>query len=210
LSDPVFESSTKEHIEALLAGARGPTATVTPERLYQGDPIKIPYPQSGPEITYFESSAMAADGLPSLPEWRPDPDEPATDSAWPLRLLTAPGHHQSHTTFGFVERARRLDGEARCLLHPDDAVGRQLADGDAVAVYNDRGFIGMRLRVTTDARPGILVVEGQRNRSRYLGGGSINVLTSDTLADMGSGATYQSTWVNVRRMNGENAESVEA
>jgi len=44
----------------------------------------------------------------------------------------------------------------------------------------------------------VVVVEGQRNRSRYLDGGSINILTSDTLSDMGAGATYQSTWVDVR------------
>lgn len=196
--DPIFRRSTRDHIDALLAGARGPTRAVTAERLLSGDPIKIPYPQTGPAVTYFDSPAMAAAGLPSLPEWQPDPDEPPADSTWPLRLLTAPGHHQSHTTFAFVERARRLNGEARCLLHPDDAAARQLEDGAAVAVANGRGFIGLRLRITDDTRPGVVVVEGQRNRADYLAGGSINVLTSDTLADLGGGATYQSTWVDVR------------
>ena len=144
---------------------------------------------------------MAADGLPSLPEWRPDPDEPALGSPWPLRLLTAPGHHQSHTTFSFVERSRKLAGEARCLLHPDDAAARQLQNDDAVAVANERGFIGVRLRVSIDTRPGVVVVEGQRNGAGYLAGDSINVLTDDTLSDMGAGATYQSTWVDVRRLH---------
>jgi len=201
LTDPVFTRSTREHLAALLAGARGPTTAVTLDRLLTGEPIKLPYPQTGPERTFFASPAMAADGLPSLPEWQPDQAEPALDSPWPLRLLTAPGHHQSHTTFSFVERSRVLDGEPRCLLHPDEASRRGLEDGVAVAVANERGFVGLRLRVTTDTRPGIVVVEGQKNRSTYLGGGSINVLTSDTLSDMGGGATYQSTWVDVRRLD---------
>jgi anaerobic selenocysteine-containing dehydrogenase len=200
LVDPVFRRSTREHIAALLACARGPTAEIRFEELLSGRPCKVPYPQDGPSLTFFESAAMAADGLPALPEWRPDPDEPLVDSRWPLRLLTAPGHHQSHTTFSFVERSRRRDGEAICLLHPSEAAARGLREGDAVEVANDRGFIGLRLRVTTDARPGIVVVEGQRNRVSYLAGGSINVLTADTLSDMGDGATYQSTWVNVRRL----------
>jgi len=200
-TDPVFQRSGREHIEALLAGSLGPSRAVTAERLFSGEPIKIPYPQTGPEYTYFDSAAMEAAGLPSLPEWRPDPNEPPAGSIWPLRLLTAPGHHQSHTTFGFVERARQRDGEPRCLLHPDDAAARQLEDGQAVAIANDRGQIGLRLRVTTDTRPGVVVVEGQRNRARYLDGGSINILTSDELSDMGAGATYQSTWVDVRRLS---------
>ncbi len=72
---------------------------------------------------------------------------------------------------------------------------------ERASVVNARGYVGLRLRVTPDTRPGVVVVEGQRNRSGYLGGGSINVLTSDTLADMGGGATYQSTWVDVRRLD---------
>jgi anaerobic selenocysteine-containing dehydrogenase len=198
LADPVFTRSTREHIAALLAGASGPTATITLDRLLTGEPIKLPYAQTGPKRTYFVSAAMAEAGLPALPEWRPDPAEPPADSPWPLRLLTAPGHHQAHTTFSFVERARRLDGNPRCLLHPDEAARRNLENGQAVAVANARGFVGLRLKVTTDARPGVVVVEGQKNRATYLAGGPINVLTDDTLADMGGGATYQSTWVDVR------------
>ncbi len=200
LTDPVFRRTTREQIAALLAGARGPTATVTLDRLLRGEPVKLPYPQTGPAVTYFESAAMAAAGLPALPEWRSDPSEPAPGSPWPLQLLTLPGHAQSHTTFAYAERPRQLAGEARCFLHPADAAARGLTDGDAVALVNGRGYVGLRLKVTSDTRRGVVAVEGQRNRSGYLAGGPLNVLTSDALADMGDGATYQSTWVEVRRL----------
>jgi anaerobic selenocysteine-containing dehydrogenase len=200
LTDPVFQRTPREHIAALLAGARGPTATVTLERVLTGEPIKLPYPQTGPAVTYFESAAMAAAGLPALPEWQPDPAEPPADTPWPLRLLTVPGHAQSHTAFAFAERPRRQAGEARCVLHPDDAAARGLQEGDSVALVNERGHVGLRLRIAADARPGVAVVEGHRNRAGYLSGGPLNVLTSDTLADFGEGATYQSTWVEVRRL----------
>jgi anaerobic selenocysteine-containing dehydrogenase len=196
-SDPFFRRTTREHLAALVEGATGPTREVTLERLFAGETIKLPYPQTGPALTHFASEQMAADGLPALPEWRPDPTEP---NGYGLRLLTAPGHHQSHTTFAFAERPRQLAGVARCLLHPDDAAARGLHDGDAIALYNDRGHVGLRLVVTADTRPGVVVVEGQRNRPAYLGGGPLNLLTDDTFADMGEGATYQSTWVEAMKL----------
>jgi anaerobic selenocysteine-containing dehydrogenase len=201
LTDPVFQRTTREQIAALFAGARGPTATVTLDRLFTGEPLKLPYPQTGPAITFFESPSMAAAGLPALPEWRPDPAEPVPGSPWPLRLLTVPGHAQSHTTFAYGDRTKRAAGEARCVLHPADAAARGLQEGDAVALANERGHVGLRLRVAADTLPGVAVVEGHRNRAGYLSGGPLNVLTSDDLADLGEGATYQSTWVEVKKLH---------
>jgi hypothetical protein len=42
------------------------------------------------------------------------------------------------------------------------------------------------------------VVEGHRPRSHYLSGGPLNCLCSDRYSDLGEGATYQSTWLDVR------------
>jgi hypothetical protein len=55
----------------------------------------------------------------------------------------------------------------------------------------------MAARVTTDVQPGVVAVEGNRSRAAYLRGGPLNVLTADRLSDMGAGATYQSSWVEV-------------
>ena len=61
--------------------------------------------------------------------------------------------------------------------------------------------MGFRLQVTADAQPGIVVVEGQYGQARYVRGGPLNILTSDHLSDLGAGATYQSTWVDVRPLD---------
>jgi anaerobic selenocysteine-containing dehydrogenase len=95
-----------------------------------------------------------------------------------------------------VERLRRREGEAACLLHPDDAAGRGIADGAPIVLRNDRGEVSFRARLTTDAQPGTAVVLGQRGTAEHpRGQGSVNRLVSDDLSDMGEGATYQSTWV---------------
>jgi anaerobic selenocysteine-containing dehydrogenase len=83
-------------------------------------------------------------------------------------------------------------------LHPDEAASRGIGQGQAVELFNDSGVVGVYSRITTDVLPGIAVVEGQRPRSQYLSGCPLNVLCSDRYADLGEGATYQDTWLDVR------------
>src|SRR5439155_1547272 len=85
----------------VLAGATGPTADLDLDRLLAGGPVKLAVPGDGPATTYFRSDALAARGLPALPEWRPDPAE-ADAARFPLRLLTGPGHFQHHTVMAGV------------------------------------------------------------------------------------------------------------
>src|SRR5262249_59689515 len=108
LTDPVFTRDTREHIAALLAGATGPSASLSAETLVAGGPVKLTYPQSGPAMTYLYSEEMACDGLSPLPEWTPDSED--GNVRWPLRLLTAPGHFKHHTAFNGVDRLRRRQG----------------------------------------------------------------------------------------------------
>jgi anaerobic selenocysteine-containing dehydrogenase len=200
LDDPFFRKSRREYFALVLAGATGPTAALDLDRLLAGGPVKLAVPSQGPRLTYLYSESMAAAGLPPLPEWRPDPSDAAA-TRFPLRLLTGPGHFQHHTVMAAVERLQRREGEAACLLHPDDAGRRRIADGDAVALVNDRGEVAFRARVTRDAQPGTVVVLGQRGLADHPGGrGSINRLVGDDLSDLGAGATYQSTRVEAKRL----------
>jgi anaerobic selenocysteine-containing dehydrogenase len=190
LHDPAFRRSVDEYIALLLEGSG-----FAPEQVLGAGPVRLTYDHKGPETTYFYSEAMAKDGLPPLPTYTLE----AAPAGWPLRLLTAPGHAQHHTGFAGVEGLLQVEGEPRCLLHPADAGARGLESGDPVTLWNERGQVGLYVTVTEDTQPGVVVVEGHRNRSRYRSGGPLNALTSDRLTDMGEGATYQSTWVEIRR-----------
>ncbi len=83
------------------------------------------------------------------------------------------------------------------MLHPDDARARGLADGQKVALFNDRGMIGVVLHVRDEVQPGVVLVPGQRPDQEAVSG-TVNVLCDDTYTDLGEGATYQSTWLEVR------------
>ena len=80
-----------------------------------------------------------------------------------------------------------------------DADCRGIADGDRVRVYNQRGEIFLTARVDGTLSAG--VVGAQLGWAKLSDAGlNINVLTSDRLTDLGGGATFYSTLVEVERV----------
>ena len=82
------------------------------------------------------------------------------------------------------------------MLHPDEAARRGLADGARVRLYNDRATVGLVLKVSDEVLPGVVLVPGQRPDDETLAG-TVNQLCSDRYTDIGDGATYQSTYLDV-------------
>jgi anaerobic selenocysteine-containing dehydrogenase len=201
LEDPVFRMQQDEILCAMLQGARGRAAAVDPEKLREAGPIRIA-PEGGQEFRTpsgkleFYSERLAQEGLAAMPDWRPDPQEERDSARWPLRLLTAPGYFQSHTAYSGNAFLRRREGPPSCILNPADAASRRLADGDKVRLFNDRGTVGLVLKIGDEVPPGVVLVPGQRPDNEALSG-TVNLLCSDRYTDMGEGATYQSTWLDV-------------
>ena len=131
-----------------------------------------------------------------MPDWQPDPEDERQAKRWPLRLFTAPGYFQSHTAYSGVAFLRRRGGPLYCILHAEEAGGRGLCDGQHVRLVNDRGSIGLVLRISGEVRPGVVLVPGQRPDGETVTG-TINILISDRYTDIGKGATYQSTWLDI-------------
>jgi anaerobic selenocysteine-containing dehydrogenase len=131
-----------------------------------------------------------------MPRWQPDPEDERQAARWPLRLLTAPGYFQSHTAFSGVSLLRRREGAPCCILHPDEAGAHHLKDGERVRLYSDRGSVGLVLKVSDEVQRGNVLVPGQRPDGETVVG-RITILCSDRYTDIGEGATYQSTWLDI-------------
>jgi anaerobic selenocysteine-containing dehydrogenase len=198
---PIYRASPAEAVAALLDGAKGATAGLDPARVRSAGPIALK-PSGGQQFRTpsgrleFYSEQLAAAGLAAMPDWRPDPGEERDAARWPLRLLTAPGYFQAHTAYAGVAFLRRREGVPVCILHPDDAAARRLAEGMKVRLYNERGAVGLVLRVSDEVRPGVVLVPGQRSDAETVSG-TINMLVADRYTDIGEGATYQSTFLDV-------------
>jgi anaerobic selenocysteine-containing dehydrogenase len=201
LTDPVFRMSEPELVAELFGGVGGRLAETDLDALRGGQPMRYAEPE-GQEFRTpsgrleFYSEQLTASGLAPMPDWRPDPEEERDRARWPLRLLTAPGYFQAHTAYSGVEFLRRREGPPYCILHPEEAARRGLADGATVRLFNERGAVGLVLRVSDEVLPGVVLVPGQRPDGEALEG-TINLLCSDRYTDIGDGATYQSTFLDV-------------
>jgi len=201
LADQLFRMSPEEAMTELFRGARGAVAALDPNEVRAGRPIRLA-PEGGQEFRTpsgkleFYSEQLAAQGLSPMPDWQRDPEEERDAARWPLRLLTAPGYFQSHTAYSGVGFLRRREGPPCCILHPDDARRRGLADGANVRLFNDRGAVGLVLKISDEVMPGVVLVPGQRPDGETIAG-TVNMLCSDRYTDIGDGATYQSNFLDV-------------
>jgi anaerobic selenocysteine-containing dehydrogenase len=199
--DPVFRMDPEEAMAELFRGAKGRVAALDLDEVRRGRPIRLA-PAGGQEFRTpsgrleFYSEQLAAKGLAPMPHWQPDPQEERDAVRWPLRLLTAPGYFQAHTAYSGVDFLRRREGPPFCVLHPDEAARRGLQDGARVRLCNDRGAVGLMLKISDEVLPGVVLVPGQRPDNETLDG-TVNMLVSDRYTDLGDGATYQSTFLDI-------------
>jgi len=202
LADRIFTLSPQEAVKELFKGATGPASQVDQAKLLAGESMHIAHDWDGQPFATpsgrleFYSEQLARQGVSPVPDWSPDPIEAADARKWPLRLLTAPGYFQAHTAYSGVSFLRQREGKPFCILHPDDASKRGLADGTHVRLFNDRGEVGLTLKVSDEVQPGVVLVPGQRPSGEAVSG-TINILCSDRYTDIGQGATYQSTYLEV-------------
>ena len=81
-------------------------------------------------------------------------------------------------------------------IHTKDAEKRGIREGDWVRVFNGRGEVRLRAHVNGSVQPG--VVAARLNWARLAPDGkSINILTNETLTDIGGGPTFYSCLVEV-------------
>ena len=63
-------------------------------------------------------------------------------------------------------------------------------------LFNERGAVGLVLKISDEVLPGVVLVPGQRPDQETLDG-TVNMLCSDRYTDLGDGATYQSTFLDI-------------
>jgi anaerobic selenocysteine-containing dehydrogenase len=205
LRDAVFHDGEEEVLRRMFRGASGVAANFDPDAVRDMGPIRInaetlqTFATPSGKLEFY-SQTLADAGKAPMPDWTLDPEEVEEAARWPLRLLTAPGFFQPHTVYSGVSSLRKREGRPVCVLHPREAANRGLLDGQRVRLFNNRGAVGYTLRISDEVQPGVALVPGQRRDDETVSG-TINMLCSDRFTDMGDGATYQSTWLQVDAWN---------
>jgi anaerobic selenocysteine-containing dehydrogenase len=84
-------------------------------------------------------------------------------------------------------------------MHIDDAKQRGVSTGDSVSVWNGRGRITLTASVGSTVPQGV-VASRLDWQKLSVDGANVNALTSEHLTDIGGGATFYSTLVEVAKI----------
>jgi anaerobic selenocysteine-containing dehydrogenase len=154
------------------------------------------------KVEFFSTRAEEL-GLDPLPDYiapQEDTRSPAA-SRYPLAMISPPARNFLNSSFVNVQSLRASEGEPWLDIHPDDAAKRGVIGGTYVRVFNDRGSIELRARITDRARPGIVVGLSVWWKKLSRDGKNANELTSsDTLTDMGRAPTFYDCLVQVEAL----------
>lgn len=119
------------------------------------------------------------------------------DEEHPFRLATSPARNFLNSSFTETPGSRSREGRPQLLVHPDDAAGLGLGDGDRVEVGNKRGEVVLHARLFDGIKRGVVIAEGVWPNSAHERGEGINVLTgADAPAPYGGAAVHDNkVWV---------------
>ena len=112
-------------------------------------------------------------------------------------MISPPARNFLNSTFVNVDSLRSTEGEPHLDIHPDDALPRGVVDGGLVRIFNDRGAMQARARVTDRARRGVVVGLSIWWKKLAPDGTNANEVTSQRLTDMGRAPTFYDCLVEV-------------
>lgn len=135
--------------------------------------------------------------MPQFPDYWAVNEEP--DKIYPFRLATSPSKAFLNSTFNETETSRqKAGGRPEVLIHPADAAGRSIADGQRVRLISPRGEVRLHARYFEGLRRGVVVAESIWPNHAYPDGKGINTLTSADAAAPVGGAAFHDLKVCVR------------
>jgi len=155
----------------------------------------------------FYSEQMKAAGLDPLPSYIAPYESVASNpqlaAKYPLAMISPPARNFLNSSFVNVQSLRDTEGEPHLDMHPQDAAARGIAQGDMVRIFNDRGSLQARVRVTDKARLGLVVGLSIWWKKFAADGKNANEVTSQRLTDMGHAPTFYDVLVQVEKLSGQ-------
>jgi anaerobic dimethyl sulfoxide reductase subunit A len=174
---------------------------------FRRDPASNPLKTPSGKIEIYSSrlAKMRLEGLPAIPkfipEWEGGPWDPLYRK-YPLQAIGshyARRVHSTHDNVDWLEEAM----PQRVYMNPVDARARGIGDQDTVRVFNDRGELRGRARLTKRIIPGLVDIpqgawwtpdaKGVDRR------GCVNVLTSERATPGARGNAQHTMLVEVRK-----------
>jgi anaerobic selenocysteine-containing dehydrogenase len=196
LPRPTWDVTEESVIDELLEASRERIGADGLERLRAGERIKLPpRPRAsrGTPSGKIELLSEAAQrlGQPAMATSTPE-QEPR--SLW---LCPAPSTATHNSTFLASPRHLARAGAPCCWINPALAGARQISEGDPVTLESDHGSLTLAARLSDDVPESMVRVDGLPRPADCVEGYGINALVGPGLSDIGDGATFFSTRVDL-------------
>jgi anaerobic selenocysteine-containing dehydrogenase len=153
------------------------------------------------------SEAVEALGLDGVPDFIAPSESrqsaPELAARYPLALISPAAHAFLNSSFANLPKQLRQELRPFIEINPEDAAARGIETGMRVRAFNERGACELSAVVTTRARAGVVVSPSVWWNKLSPGQKNINQLTSQTLTDMGGGATFYDALVEIERLGGQ-------
>ena len=194
-------------VESFLEARLAPFDGLSIERLKEG-PVLPPgheeiafaggrFPTPSGRIELVSEEAAERWSVDRLPRYR-EPGESIRSveplPEFPLYLMTPNTKNRIHSQFGNLRMIRRVDPGPAVHVHPADAADRGIDDGTPVRVFNRRGEFRLPARLDSSLKQGCVSVT---NGWWIQEGGTVNFCSPGQETDMGHGAAYHDTLVEV-------------
>jgi anaerobic selenocysteine-containing dehydrogenase len=205
-----FEDGEEELITQALQTEHPYFGGVTKERLEREGHVALAFPMDarGESLPFssrewFKTASGRAELTP-VPVWvAPSESRGGAEGAgkFPLEFLPRKADNFMNSTFANLPGHRLMERKTAGLLemHPTDAAARGVATGDSVSVWNGRGRITLTASVGGTVPEGVVAARLDWQKLSQ-DGANVNALTSERLTDIGGGATFYSTLVEVEKL----------
>jgi anaerobic selenocysteine-containing dehydrogenase len=205
LSRPGDDDTAEGLVAAILAGTQeAPAGLATalaqkdaPPPHFGRTPVQFVdvFPLTPDRKAHLCPADLDAEAPGGLYHWQ---EEPAEGRRYPLALISPALVTTISSTF-----AQLLPGPVPLDMHPDDAAARGLKAGDTIRVFNDLGEVVTTLRMTTDLRPGVVLLpKGLWARHTLNGATATALAPAQARTDLGQGACFNDARVEVEKAAG--------
>lgn len=172
---------------------KGPVLAPGTEEIAFAD-LKFPTPSGKIELISKEAQTLWK--LNSLPEYSA-PNVSAKSSEFQFYFMTPNTKNRIHSQFNNLKLIRQFSEKPHFLINPADAEELNIIDRDLIRVYNDRGELRGEVKLDFGLKSGCI---SMTNGWWITEGGTVNFLSVGKETDMGYGAAFHDTMVNVERI----------
>ena len=204
--DRCFNETEDDMIRALLDSTSPYLAGISLERLERDGSVRLNISREGEPFLPFADGGFRtpakrfrfdAASLAYTPITESRSGDRDLAARYPLELISSKNDDSLNSTFGHRDVVDQQT--ALVEMNQEDAMSREIEDGELVRVFNSRGECYLTATISPNVSKGVLRSPGVRWAKRAPGGFGINALTSEKLTDIGGGPTLYSCLVEVSR-----------